>query len=366
MAGPIRLLESTSPNGNVHAIVEEAHAAIHFYLFAPRITAFGVKSCWVRNLAPAPDELDFDLMKAGHAPMLPRRFCAHPAGAPRPNLGDLEIVWFEEGDAAALLERDEVLAIIPAWSGTDGFHGLARDCVAESPLAWPLGSAEENPLFERVRRAREWWASWDGNPWPDFQQRYLDVIESVFGTNPSYFAIDGDKWPPKALVRYRGLDHFTLITLGVALRPQPTIEQYTEDPSPYRRIELGLAIDASLAPDDARALASWLSAQSALPWEQHTWLGPGHTIGFGPDAPDLVPAGPTGTPFSAFLLHPSPPGVPSLQFPPLRGDPITLLWAIPITSSERALSQSQGSGEIVDRLAAAGHTWIHRDRQPVA
>jgi hypothetical protein len=176
-------------------------------------------------------------------------------------------------------------------------------------------------------------------------------------------AIDGGNWPPRALVRYRGPGQFTLVTVGMSLRPQPTVELYTQDPSPCRRIELGLAIDASLVPDDAKRLASWLSAQAALPWQAHTWLGPGHTIGTG--NPDVVPAGRSGTRFTAFLLHPSPAGAPALALPPYRDDPVTLLWAVPVTDAERAVAQEDGSPAVLERLTAAGHGWVHRDRRSV-
>ena len=85
----------------------------------------------------------------------------------------------------------------------------------------------------------------------------------------------------------------------------------------------------------------------------------------GKDVPDLVPVGPTGTRFSAFLLHPSPPGAPALRFAPYRDDPINRLWLIPITAAERALSEAEGSRELLPRLAAAGVDWVHRDRRPV-
>ncbi|HEX8916757.1 MAG TPA: suppressor of fused domain protein [Humisphaera sp.] len=52
--------------------------------------------------------------------------------------------------------------------------------------------------------------------------------------------------------------------------------------------------------------------------------------------------------------------------PACRGDPVTLLWAVPITEGERALARSAGRAALTERLAAAGATWVHRDRTPVA
>jgi hypothetical protein len=56
-------------------------------------------------------------MRDGSPPLLPRRYCKHPEGAALPAAEDLEIVWFEEGNGAALLERGEPLTVIPPWAG---------------------------------------------------------------------------------------------------------------------------------------------------------------------------------------------------------------------------------------------------------
>src|SRR5262245_10922875 len=140
MSQPEVLLEDVSPSGNVCAVVEQSGDACHFYLFGEKDSSFGVRSCWVRNFGPAPERLSVEEMREGQAPLLPREFCVHPEGAPRFQSEDLQVIWAEEGDAAALLERGEILAVIPAWSGVEGFYGYARDCQGQSPLCWPLGT----------------------------------------------------------------------------------------------------------------------------------------------------------------------------------------------------------------------------------
>src|SRR5262245_29618764 len=151
------LLEEVSPLSNVQAIVEQDGRTIYFYLWGGPESAFGVRSCWVRNLEAAPASLDVHSMREqGTPPLLPRQNCTHPDGAPMLSAGDLRVVWFEEGDAAALLSRTEVLAVIPSWSGEKGFAGYARDCVGESPVCWEL--TRDNVLHERIRRAEEFWA----------------------------------------------------------------------------------------------------------------------------------------------------------------------------------------------------------------
>lgn len=154
-AGDTLLYSEVSPNGNIQACVEQEDQVVFFYLHGAPETPFSVKSCWVRNLVAAPQSLETERMQMGLAPLLPRNGCAHPQGAPPLSPEDLRIVWFEEGDAAALFLDSEILAIIPPWSGVEGFHGYARDCIAESPLCWPIPT--ERALFERIERAEAFW-----------------------------------------------------------------------------------------------------------------------------------------------------------------------------------------------------------------
>ena len=58
-----------------------------------------------------------------------------------------------EGNAAALYEGGVLLAIIPPWSGTNGFHGYARDSIGEGPVAWEIGT--HNALIGRLHEAEE-------------------------------------------------------------------------------------------------------------------------------------------------------------------------------------------------------------------
>src|SRR5262245_12620839 len=115
------VLSEISPHGNVEAYVEQDERVAFFYLRALGDNPFGFKSCWIRNLAPAPQELDRAAMRDGRAPMLPARYCRDVAGSAALKLENLRIVWLEEGNAAALLEHDETVAIIPGWSGENGF-----------------------------------------------------------------------------------------------------------------------------------------------------------------------------------------------------------------------------------------------------
>ncbi len=73
----------------------------------------------------------------------------------------MSIVWFEEGDAAALLEGDTLLCVIPGWSGYQGFHGYSRYAIGTGPCAWELAQAEE-VLGKRVAKSRAFWDFCEG------------------------------------------------------------------------------------------------------------------------------------------------------------------------------------------------------------
>jgi hypothetical protein len=355
------LIASVSPNGNMEAVVEQYEDCCYFYLHGVPETEAPLRSCWVRNLRAAPTALEVARMRAGRAPMLPAHSCAHPQGAAPLQAKDIEIVWFEEGDAAALLERSEVLCLVPAWAGTKGFEGFARDCIQDNPLCWSLGSAETNVLFERVRRARSWWASWEtANPWTPIQGSMIDALERTLGKHTNYYGIDGGNWPPQAMLRFKNRRGVVLATCGVAIRPQPTVEMAVKDPSSLRRIELGMAVDDSAFSAAGEQVMGYLSGQAKLPWTRHTWLGPGHTIPC-----DAFAGAGANRVFTAVVLARQPRGAPAVALPSLRNDPVNLLWAVPISEREREFAMASGSTALLERLAGAGHGWMHSLRDAV-
>ena len=356
------LLEQTSPNGNVSAVVEEDGHSAHFYLAFHDADPDGVrlKACWVRNLGKAPPGPDVEPMRDGKPPMLPAAFCRHPEGGPPPARESLSLAWFEEGDAAALLEDGEILAILPAWAGLGDFPGYARDCVRASPLCWPF--PPDRALFDRIGRAREYWDLWkEDSFWFTYRDTLLLPIEGALGQPHSqYFQINEGRWPPKALVSFELPDRIALLTLGVSVRPQPGVELAAEDPSPLRRFELAAAFDPSCPAEEVLGFARYLSAQASYPWVQGAWFGEGHSVPC-----EAVPEALGGRSFEAVLLSTHALDTPKLELPGFRRDPINVLWTVPITAAERDFAVEVGSDDLLDRLIAAGYGSVHRARPSV-
>lgn len=56
------------------------------------------------------------------------------------------------------------------------------------------------------------------------QDGTIGALERTLGKHTSYYAIDGGNWPPKATLRFKTSGGVAVVTCGVSLRPQPTVE----------------------------------------------------------------------------------------------------------------------------------------------
>ncbi len=366
------ILFQTSPYGNLDAIVEHDGRAVYFYLSAGQRSdnRFGMRACWVRNLELGPHVINQEDMEAGIAPMLPRYDCADPQLTRLPGADSLEVVWLEEGNGAALyelpdaewkLQQRQLIAVIPPWSGIDGFHGYAANCVNETRVCWPM---PDNPLLvQRIDAAREFWQSWaakpssaggDPGPLTPFalqQPRVLANYRERFGVEPGeekYFAAAGQQFPLRGLIHLQ-TDRFEVIaTAGMSVCPQPAVEMFVDDPASFRRIELALIVPRQ---GDSQMLSSAMEQVSGLsgyPWKQMTWLRDGHTCGFS-----------FGQYSAALLLKDAAGsqlvGVQEGGLPQFRGDPVNLLWLLPITEGqlEQLQSGSLTASELVKQWNSA-------------
>lgn len=355
------LIAETNPYGSFEAIVEDDGRTVYLYLQSAAQQG-QMKPVWVANRLPAPEADDMAGMQQGLAPLMPRRGTRHPEGQPPLDPDRLSFVWFEEGDAVALLEDGRPLALVPGWGGMNGFFGYSIHAVGEERLAWDLQPALEG-LWPRVEDSRRYW-EWRAAPesWPQIRDAGVAHLERILGPHRRYWAADGGGFPPRAVVMFEreSLPGVSLLaTVGMSAQRMPQVELYFEDPAPYRRIELALATSGD--PNPAAAL---LSGVMSFPWKYGTWLGEGHTSSYGPPSPNPGE--------SAMLLLRTPPrstfhretGVHRLPAPNLgglrdrSGDPVQYLWAVPITGDERDLAQEQGSETLVDALEQRERGWI--------
>jgi hypothetical protein len=132
-----------------------------------------------------------------------------------------------------------------------------------------------------------------------------------------------------------------LVTIGVSILPQPNVEMVVSDPQPLRRIELGVVLPIDWPDEAIKRFASYLSAQSRLPWTQYTWLGAEHTI----------PCDSwRSSRFTAALLLKDHPAVKPFDVGCQFGDPVSILWFLPISASERDIAVAEGSKTLLGRL----------------
>ena len=145
------------------------------------------------------------------------------------------------------------------------------------------------------------------------------------------------------MVRFAWKDRTVLVTVGVALRPQPNVEMATDAPERLRRVELGATLPGNWSEESVQGFGRYIGDQSNLPWSNYTWFGPGHTLTC--DAwrnPD----------YTAALFRHEHSGAPRMALEKLLGDPVNLLWFVPISQEERQLAIDKGSEHLASRLPA--------------
>lgn len=321
------LAESWSPSCPIQAFVEQDARTCYFYLWEnPGEPRAKVKSCFVCNVAGRESQVPLREWKSkgdGSPPMLPYDQVTHSDKGLILEKQELEIVWTKEGSGAGLFWKGKLIAFIPEWAD-ERFPGFCRFVRGQTPFGVEMTQAAER-LEKTMAEARAFWRALEGDFWPSFQQSHLDSIQAYLGGTDRYYAIDGGKFPPKALVTGERDGVLYGITLGVSILRQPQVEAFYQDKTAdFSRIELGFACrkeqEAVFLPVLER-----LSGAASLPWRAITSLGHGHTI-----TCDAVEG------FSAiWLLNANllPAGC-SPVYQPAFGERVNLLWAVLVTQEE--------------------------------
>jgi len=338
---PEIIIESNSPVCDIQAFVEKSDTCYYLYLWGNQNSEKRfLKSCWICNRIKAPKTLDAKAMQQGRAPMMPEEFVAHDLRGMELDADKLEIVWFAEGDAVSLLSNRQLICVIPGWADSESrFFGYSKYAKGMGNYAWELINAEP-VLMERTKDSKVFWTEFDRGYWPQVQSAHVTALENFFGKQEKYFAIDGGKFPPKALVSGTRDGVVYGITAGVSMIPMPKAEQYfrEEELAKNQRIELGFA-----AIEQYRQLCeffySTMSSLAAYPWQEITFFAHGHTVPFG-----------AINGFEAILFV-SPRLVLGLEQPKYMNElnDVSLLWLIPITAREYDFAVKEGSQALLEQ-----------------
>ena len=351
---PEVLLQETSPYGTRRASLLRGEGDVYLYLEdlvgpAP-VTSSAV---WVANHTPAPTDRSV-VTPEGVPPRMGAGGTRHPEGCP--DLGKrLGLVWFEEGDAVAVVDGEGVLAAIPGWAGRSEFYGYARYARGRSPLAWELTREAGQALDAKVTESREFWKWRQGSAWPEVRSTGQAFIESRVGPQEAAWPLGEAPFPELIASRHRFGDQpiWVTVTTGLSAQRMAGVEQYVDEPDQAARIELAIA---RTKPDQAGAEV--LGALAAIPFGRCTWLGEGHTIG---GVPGNYPA--FGPEKAALLLTARPPESSAMQMPDLTGlsrrtDPVTYLWIMVIDEETFRLARGRDARAALAHLQANGQTWI--------
>lgn len=350
---PELLLENTSPYGTRRASVLRGDNDVYLYLedlAGPRVET--CSAVWVTNVGPAPDSPP--PAPQGAPPAMPASGTRHPEGCPP--RGPMELVWFEEGDAVALVDGDGVLAFIPGWGGREGFYGYARHARGQQPLAWELDPEVRSAVEPRVAESRDFWRWRTGDAWEDVRTSGVDHLEQRIGPLDAVWPLTPEGAFPQLVATRHKLpdrDVWVTATTGLSAQRMAAVEQHVDDPDAVGRIELAIA---RTVPDELGA--HLLGGLAAVPLKRCTWLGDGHTIGG--VGGSLLAFGPAKT---ALMLTVNPPSAhghpaPDLQGLVRRGAPVTYLWVLVVDQITFQLARERTPAVALTHIASQGGSWV--------
>ncbi len=359
------LLSDTSPYGSRVLEVEQDHVATAAYL--RRKDGKTVAASWVANHREAPQHADLARLNAGQVPAMPAGRTRHPRGRPALDPRSLRVVWFEEGDGAALLEDGQPLCVIPGWSDIDGgVPGYSREAIGRSPFAFALDD-EIDDLGPRIRKAQAYW-DWRHAPgaWEGFQQGVLGHLLGRLGPGGYYWHDVGRQGRPDGSAPEQPLvgvserpargdrSYNVLSTVGMSCQRMPTVELYEDNVGEHARIELAVA--TTMPSQRAGSIFPWLAE---YPWRAVTSFESGDNVKWYHQA-RTFPLGPS---WEGVLLLDDParlegPNAPDMTGFKFGGDPVQWLWLVPITEAERQFGKDEGPDALIERLARKGRSWV--------
>lgn len=362
------IYQETNPYSSFTAFLEEDGRTTYLYLQCENNPEWGIKSLWIRNHIPAPQERDPQDFRQGLAPILVEKEVFQPEGLPSFTKDEVHFIWTEEGDAIFLFIGDDMEAFLPSWSGVKEFHGYARGAKEDAITASPLGDPKNGTIYDRMISSRAYWeARSKDNSWSAIQKKRLDYLESKFGQHVKYWSADGGKFPQLAIVLFQpkelpGIKIFS--TIGMSAQNQPSIELYHKENEKFARIELLLAFKV---PEHSDRSEDWIQhligEMIKFPWNTGKWFGHGHSLGMNRRDPDQV-----YLQFTTSVLrnishpdvYPNIESLPSLEgLETESGQVANFLAVIPISEEEKIILQSEGSQSLFQKLDSMNLGWVH-------
>lgn len=344
------LLESASPNCPLYVVVQECKYSTYMYLLKTKAedeeqerSYSIICTAWVRNhIEDYSNEVDLSVSQDGYSPIVPGLLCNHPQGKTSLNPEDLECIWFEDGNGAALLEKNEILCIISSWTGKN-FPAYSKDCIKENSLATPL--TEDNVLIKVVRKAQEFreFILTEGPLESLVDERY-ELLENHFGKCVNSYKIETYKPLLGRVLRFEQGDTTYLLTFSTSLVMQPTVELYSDSPEDFRRVEFGLAIKTNELNKSTEQILNFFSMIIMMPWDNISWIGHGHTTEC-----FKVFSSNNLFPYGVFINSRKEQTLPQINFPDFRGDHVNLLWITPITQEEFNFLKDNGVEEFLKK-----------------
>lgn len=352
---PDLVAQELSPYGTRRASLYRGRGDTYLYLedtTGPSVTS--ISAVWVANHLQAPSEPEPAAMTEGAPPRMTAAGTRYPEGCPemdRPTL-----IWFEEGDGVALVDRTGLVAVVPGWGGRDGFYGYARNAVGRNSLAWELTGQAERMLSQKVADSRQFW-SWrlDKRAWTEIHQTGVSHLNTRVGAAEAEWPIPALRYPQVVMSqhRYGTQPIWVTATTGMSAQRQAGVEQFVDDPERAARVELAVARST---PD--RVGADLIAALAALPFHRCTWLGEGHTIG------GQTGSFPTfGADRAAVLLTENPPPGTGVAAPKLNGlvrrnDEVVYLWALLIDDETFRLARGRDATTALAKMRETGASWV--------
>jgi hypothetical protein len=352
---PTILLDSECPYASRRIVVECEGTTTAAYLHDK---TGPIAATWIANHQRAPQATNLAMLSSGQAPEMPADHTKHPDGTPPIEPRTLRALWFEEGDGVAVLERGDLLAVLPGWSNmSNGMPGYSRDIIGQTPFGWSLDDALEG-LGPRTAEAEEFWR-WRAaeGAWAGFQQAVLGHLLTRLGPGARYWDVGGGRQPLVGVSERPPTAHrpYTVLsTVGMSCQRMPVVEQLGEDPGAAARIELAIA--TTLPSNDAARIFLWLAQ---YPWREVSWLGSGHAIPWYHE-PSTFPLG-GGNEAVLLLAKPGDligPEVPELAGFTFNSEVVRWLWIIGVSERERALAAERGPVSLVNQLAAQRRSWV--------